>query len=94
MCRPFVHRLGRRHEAPTKHLSLGARLAAPPQPPDPVDLPGAPGRTRTCDARFRKQENGTPSRSLAVLGAPNLTKWGKAWLYQAAEKRNEKSDHI
>lgn len=45
-------------EAPTKQHRPVRRALPFTQSLDPISLPGAPGRSRTCDMRFRKLDKG------------------------------------
>ncbi len=51
---------------------------------------GAPGRTRTCDARFRKLLQGVWAASGALSEHPWLAKLGKACPGWSSEKLREK----
>jgi hypothetical protein len=86
--------------------AVGTHHPALTQALDPITKSGAPGRSRerpwaakrkssfagprTCDLRFRKLDCNGARSSGWLLGAPNLAKVGKAWLYKSFGKLQRK----
>ena len=89
--REFIAAIARRAQTRNEAPGRSRLQTALPQAADPIRLPGAPGRTRTCDARFRKQGIGSVRGSQGLLSAPNLAEWGKAWLQKSVGKQRGKS---
>ena len=63
---------------------------APIQALDPIAVTGAPGRSRTCDLRFRKLFGVGVRGSVCVLGSRNLAKPGKACPHKSFGKLQKK----
>jgi hypothetical protein len=71
-------------------------VISPPSPEkptatgSPASSSGAPGRTRTCDARFRKLVGGSRGRSWWLKNSLCVAKPGKACPCWSSEKRRKK----